>query len=606
MKELQQLAGAALPEAARGRGRDGEGRTSLFAASSRNLWPRILLAAAASIAMAPFLPAAWIVLWLAMVVAMPLLSLRAIRAADADPRQAASLAITLQLHAILTGILHAGAALVMWFTYNEAAQIFAISACWVAIVYVLMQYYAHPRVFSIAVSPYLIAMATMATDTGLRALHAHRPVQLVTLAAVAAIIGIFVTVARRQLAASRAQLHQARALANEREQAADEANRTKSAFVATVSHEIRTPLNGVLGMAQALAAEDLTPRQREQVAVIRKSGEALLAILNGLLDLSKIEAGKLELEAIAFDLAEAVRGAHDAFTALAGAKGLTLRLAIAPDARGIYLGDPTRVRQVLYNLISNAVKFTEKGEVGIEAARDGAGLRLIVSDTGPGIAAERLSRLFLKFEQADASTSRRYGGTGLGLAIARDLARLMGGDIEVESEPGRGSRFTLRLPLPRLGDVSAAAAAQPAAAPAPPARGRALKILAAEDNAMNQMVLKTLLSQVGIEPTIVEDGVQALEAWETGRWDAILMDVQMPRMDGLAATRSIRAREAAGGRPRTPVIALTADAMAHQVAEYMSAGIDAHVVKPIDARRLFEALESALDHAAAENASAAA
>ena len=380
---------------------------------------------------------------------------------------------------------------------------------------------------------------------------------------------------------------------------AEAANRAKSTFLATMSHEIRTPLNGVLGMAQAMAAENgLSDMQRERLGVIRQSGETLLAILNDVLDLSKIEAGKLELEEADFDVAALARGAHAAFTAIANRKGLSFSLSIEPAALGVYRGDSTRVRQILYNLVSNALKFTEHGEVRVSVDRDAAGLRLSVSDTGIGIPAHRLAALFQKFEQADASTTRRYGGTGLGLAICHQLAGLMGGAIEATSEVGAGTTFLATLPLTWVGAS--------AALPTPPSveaqqteacACSALRVLAAEDNTVNQLVLKTLLHQIGVEPRIVDNGLEAVRAWESGEWDVILMDVQMPVMDGPNACALIRGREALEGRARTPIIALTANAMAHQVAEYMAAGMDGFVPKPIEVGRLFEALQQVLEAA---------
>jgi PAS domain S-box-containing protein len=375
--------------------------------------------------------------------------------------------------------------------------------------------------------------------------------------------------------------------------AAEAANRAKSAFLATMSHEIRTPLNGVLGMAQAMAADDLTPVQRERLDVVRQSGEGLLTILNDVLDLSKIEAGKLDLEEAEFSIREVATSAHAAFTALANAKGLRFDLKIDPAAQGVYLGDATRVRQILYNLISNGLKFTQEGEVRVLVEADDPGLRLAITDTGMGIPAARLKDLFQKFEQADTSTTRKFGGTGLGLAICRELAELMGGAITAQSAEGQGSCFIVELPLVRVGDevVGETAKCEPAQATAAPA----LRVLAAEDNAVNQLVIRTLLEQAGVEAFVVADGVQALEAWERETWDLILMDVQMPVMDGPTATREIRTREAVADRPRTPVIALTANAMAHQVAEYRAIGMDAIVAKPIDVEQLLSAMREVLD-----------
>jgi two-component system, sensor histidine kinase len=384
------------------------------------------------------------------------------------------------------------------------------------------------------------------------------------------------------------------ATARAKEAEAAAANAAKSTFLATMSHEIRTPLNGVLGMAQAMEADGLSDVQRQRLAVIRSSGETLLAILNDVLDLSKIEAGKLELEAIAFEIEPVAAGLQAAFAPLAAAKGLTYACEIAPAAAGAYLGDPTRLRQILYNLVSNAVKFTDRGGIGVSVDRRDGVLRVSVADTGVGVPAEKLGGLFTKFTQVDASTTRRHGGTGLGLAICRELAELMGGGVEVDSEFGKGSRFTVSLPLPR---ASLAPAEPPAAAFVAPVSRLDLRLLAAEDNPVNQLVLRTLLNQIGLEPTLVENGEEALAAWEDGDWAIILMDVQMPVMDGVTAAREIRRREAALGRPRTPIIALTANAMAHQTAEYADAGMDGHVSKPIDVGDLFAAIEAALDGA---------
>ncbi|HXQ11294.1 MAG TPA: ATP-binding protein [Caulobacteraceae bacterium] len=383
---------------------------------------------------------------------------------------------------------------------------------------------------------------------------------------------------------------------------AEAANAAKSTFLATMSHEIRTPLNGVLGMTQAMAMDRLSRVQRERLAVVRESGEALLSILNDVLDLAKIEAGKLTLEAIDFDLGELVRGAAKAFSALAGQKGLSLRLDI-DQAEGTYRGDPTRLRQILLNLISNALKFTHEGEIVVSAAAEGGRLRLAISDTGEGIESAKLQSLFEQFTQADASTARRFGGTGLGLSICGQLAELMGGSIAVESRVGEGSIFTVTLEVPRVDEARPETAAPELRAPSEPMAG--LRVLAAEDNPTNRLVLKTLLQHIGVEPVFVENGAEALEAWERGRWDLVLMDVTMPVMDGPTAVREIRAREAAQGRARTPIIALTANAMAHQIAEYVVDGMDGHIAKPIEAAKLFQAVAAMLDPAAASERDAA-
>ena len=382
---------------------------------------------------------------------------------------------------------------------------------------------------------------------------------------------------------------------------AEQANRAKSSFLATMSHEIRTPLNGVLGMAQAMSAGALTSTQRKRLDVIQTSGEQLLAILNDVLDVSKIEAGKLALEHVEFDLGKLCAGAISTFAAVANSKSLRLELAITESARGRYVGDPTRLRQILTNLVSNAVKFTDQGGVEVEVDLTAAGLRIDVRDTGIGLAPDQLARIFDRFEQADVSTTRRFGGAGLGLGICRDLAQLMGGCVTAAAAPGAGAVFTVELPLQRIaGEADEWGASGPIEAP-----DASLRLLIADDNETNRIVLKTILEQVGLSPKLVNDGAAAVEAWEAEVFDAILMDVQMPRMDGLAATQLIRQRERHSSRARTPIIALTADAMAHQVSECERAGMDGHIAKPIEIDRLFTALSAALgEGAAAARASA--
>jgi signal transduction histidine kinase/CheY-like chemotaxis protein len=373
---------------------------------------------------------------------------------------------------------------------------------------------------------------------------------------------------------------------------AQEASVQKSEFLANMSHEIRTPLNGVLGMAQAMQMNELSAAQGDRLSVIRSSGEILLAVLNDILDISKIEAGKLELESVAFDLGAVVESVRAIFAPTAVSSGLYLTTRVAAPATGAWMGDPTRLRQILSNLVSNALKFTSAGGVTVEVAADPHGLHIEVSDTGIGIPPEKLGRLFGKFVQVDSSTTRRFGGTGLGLAICRELTGLMGGVIEAQSVSGEGSCFVVDLPLVRpAGSARVAATAAPdAGAMSPDQGGRRLRILAADDNATNRLVLKALLDPLDVELVQVEDGREAVSTWRAGDFDVILMDIQMPVMDGVQSTLAIRSEEARCARPPTPIFALSANAMPHQVQTYLAAGMSGHLAKPINVAELYEVL----------------
>lgn len=367
--------------------------------------------------------------------------------------------------------------------------------------------------------------------------------------------------------------------------AAEEANEMKARFLANMGHELRTPLNGVLGMSQALLREPMAQGQRERVQVILSSGDALLMVLNDLLDLSDLEKGSMRLERQPFDVAAVIEKACDAATLMAEDKGLSLEVDVSAAAAGRWVGDANRLRQLLYNLISNALKFTPSGKVRVLADTVDGALVLSVADTGVGIAADVLPRLFENFTQADGGATRQFGGAGVGLSICSRLAELMGGRIAVESTPGRGSIFSVSLPLKR-----ADADEQQEVAPE---RILGLRVLVAEDNETNQRVVRTVLNALGVEPVVVADGKAAVEAWSAGQWDLVLMDIQMPVRDGVDATREIRRMEAERGVAPTRIVALTANAMPHQVETYMAVGMNGVVAKPIMIDELHAALVGA-------------
>ena len=370
----------------------------------------------------------------------------------------------------------------------------------------------------------------------------------------------------------------------------EKANAEKSRFLANMSHELRTPLNGVIAVSETLAREQTSPRNAELAQLIVASGRLLEQVLTDILDFSKIEAGEMRLERQPFDLKTVVSRVAELHRASADAKGVALRWEITPAACGCYLGDAVRLTQVLSNLLSNGVKFTAAGGVALKVDRDGATLRFEVSDTGIGFDETAKARLFHRFEQADVSIRRRFGGTGLGLAICRSLAALMGGDVDARSAPGEGATFTVLLPLP---EVAVPAAESDAHALAEPAEMPGLRVLLAEDHPTNQRVVSLILEAVGVDLTIVENGQLALDAYAHQHFDVVLMDMQMPEMDGLTATALLRAYEAQEGRPRTPVIMLTANALDEHVRASLAAGADLHLSKPLRAADLLDAIAAA-------------
>jgi two-component system, sensor histidine kinase len=379
---------------------------------------------------------------------------------------------------------------------------------------------------------------------------------------------------------------------------AEGASQAKSAFLANMSHELRTPFQGLLGMLQLLDSEALTPAQHHQLRVARESGGHLLDILNDVLDAARLEAGTLRLHEAPVAAHELAADVQALMTPPAAAKGLQLTTRVDPALPAKALLDGTRVRQILFNLLSNAIKFTEHGTISLDIGAQDGTLCMTVSDTGIGMDTATLSRLFQRFSQGDDSPSRRHGGAGLGLEISRSLARLMGGDIEVQSTPGAGSRFELRLPLRA---APAAEAAPPASAPP---STRSLHLLVAEDNEVNREVLAAMVAHLGHVAHFAHDGNAAVQAVQALDFDVVLMDLHMPELDGLAATRAIRALP--GRKGQLPVIALTADAFAETRTRCFEAGMNGFLSKPVSLEALAQALSRSSDAAPrAENALAA-
>jgi two-component system, sensor histidine kinase and response regulator len=413
--------------------------------------------------------------------------------------------------------------------------------------------------------------------------------------------------ANAQLTAANQSLISATEKAQKMAEAALVASHAKSDFLANMSHEIRTPMNGVIGMVNFLLETDLTAEQRDFASTIKVSADALLFIINDILDFSKIEAGKMTLEKARFDLRETVKSTIELLTLQARGKGLNLTYSIKEEICTRLLGDPTRLRQILLNLLGNAIKFTAQGNVGLEIVPlhetdDEIQLQFSVRDTGIGISEENQKRLFQSFTQADASTTRKYGGTGLGLAISRKLVELMGGTLNVASRPGEGSTFSFTLQLPKQkadapGDHPPVAAFEysgNAHATASSVVPEDTRVLLAEDGKINQLVAVRLLKQLGCKVDIACNGLEAVEAWQKNQYRIIFMDCHMPEMDGYEATRRIRELEGKQNLKPTQIIALTASTMEGDRELCLAAGMSDYTSKPISKQALEAALKKAV------------
>lgn len=476
-----------------------------------------------------------------------------------------------------SSLVWAAVAILSWTSGQEPFRLLAVA--------ILAGMLIQAQSFSFRAPAILVAMGVVPAGLWILlpvAFGGYTGAPLITLTAALTIMLVYAA------ANAQANLRNAAALA-EAQHTAEAANEAKTAFLAMMSHELRTPMNGVLGMARALQRTQLDPRQQDYVDTIIRSGDGLMSLLNDALDISKIEAGRMDLEVAAFDLKVLGDQAVELWSEIARSKGLALSCEAAPDLPALVLGDETRVRQIVLNLISNALKFTAAGSVTVRmraapAADGDGGVEIVVADTGIGMTPEQLRALFRPYAQADASTARKFGGTGLGLAICRKLSTMMGGEIGVESEPGRGSAFRVWLPLPEA-EPATVETAEPDALPT-------IRILVADDNPINQAVARALLEAAGADVECVSDGAQALERLRVEAFDVILMDVHMPIMDGIEAVG--RLRDGQVGRADTPVVALTADAMPGEEARLKALGFDALQHKPVQPAALIGAIAEVL------------
>ena len=550
----------------------------------RELMTRLALAAFIGATAWYVTPSVWPAVWFAAVLitqALDWLTFRRFRLNPELEPGPAYVVLTCVM-TVVSVVVYGGITAYLWFRGGEAGRIFAMVQCAGGLLHVSLHMH-HARLILISAvaahATYFLGLPILgAVTTG----HWHE-----LLIAIGCLLYMsHLVVAVRQSSMTTTALKNARDAEQRARQKAEVASAAKSDFLAVVSHEIRTPMNAVISAANLLRRTRLDARQREHVSMLIDAGDVLMGLLNDVLDFSKIEAGKMELESAEVVVRERLATLGRLWEPRARANGVRLTLRTGPEVPEAVRTDPLRLQQILFNLLSNAVKFTEEGEITVTVGWEDGRLTVAVADTGCGIPASRLEHVFNSFEQADVGTTRRHGGTGLGLSISRKLAEIMGGGLTAASVEGEGSTFTLVLPVEAV--ETAAARPEPQAEAAGGLRGRS--ILAADDHEVNRRILTLLLEPHGCRLTLVENGAEAVEAAAAEPFDAILMDMQMPVMDGLEATRRIRAGQANGD---TPVIALTANALDTHRAAWEAAGVHAFLTKPIDpvmlARTLAEA-----------------
>lgn len=551
----------------------------------KELKSRIGLAAFIGVAAWMIAPSIWPMLWFFAVVGTQYLDEIVFRPIRLDPERSMGRGYKVLCCAVtsLSVVVYAGITAYLWFQGGDVGKIFAMIQGTGGLLHVsLHMHHDRPLLFS-AVTPHSMYFL------GLPLIGAFQSQDWIEL--LIPVGGLLymahLVVAVRQSSMTNKVLRDAKQEADEQRHKAEIASAAKSDFLAVVSHEIRTPMNAVISAGNLLRRTRLSGPQKTHVAMLTDAGEVLMGLLNDVLDFSKIEAGKMQMEAAEMDVRERMTSLKRLWEPRASANGVTLKVVVARDVPDCLRTDPLRLQQILFNLMSNAVKFTAEGEIRVTVDWDemAGQLTVAVRDSGCGIPPDRLVEVFNSFEQADVGTTRRFGGTGLGLAISRRLAELMGGTLAVDSVEGQGATFTLVLP------VEVMARSAPASAPllSEPDIGSLAgrSILAAEDHAVNRQILTLLLEPHGCRLTLVENGALAVEAAAVERFDAILMDMQMPVMDGIEA--SLRLRQQGGNRD-TPVIALTANAMGTHREAWEAAGVHVFLTKPIDPTALAEAL----------------
>lgn len=550
----------------------------------RELWTRLALAAFIGVTAWIISPSVWPAVWLGAVAITQAADWWVFRRFRDRPQWEPGPAyVALACLVTFLGVaVYSGIAVYLWVTGGEIGRLFAIVQVAGGLLHVSLHMHHVRPILIAAVATHGAYFLSLPIVTAV----VTRRWQESLIAIGCLLYMSHLVVAVRQSSTTTGALRAANAAAEEARHKAEVASAAKSDFLAVISHEIRTPMNAVISAGNLLRRTRLDEQQREHVSMLTDAGDVLMGLLNDVLDVSKIEAGKMELEVTDMDVRARLTALRRLWEPRASANGVGLVVRVTPGVPDVVRTDPLRFQQILFNLISNAVKFTASGEIVVSVDWADGRMSVAVKDSGVGIPADRLGHVFNSFEQADAGTTRRYGGTGLGLAISRKLARLMGGDLTAESVVGQGSTFTLSLPMA----VAFAVADSEVAGPADVSVLLGRSILAADDHEVNRRILKLLLEPHGCSLTLVENGQEALEAAAGQRFDAILLDMQMPVMDGLEAARRLRA----GGENRaTPVIALTANALDTHKAAWDQVGVHAFLTKPIDPVLLAATLASA-------------